>query len=215
MYLMISRTPTLIGRIIRRVLDNNYNHMSLSMTQDLSQIYSFGRVSARNSMAGGPLKESYYTMSLGGVSEVKISVFKIPVTKTQYERLYEFIDSVFHDADGYVYNFAAAVATIFHRQIKIDKCYTCIEFCVDALNYAGIEAAERLRGVDTLDDAVNHLKKYRIYEGPYTSYPGVFIQKTANDEKFLHPKGFYAELKSTTDAYRKFISRSFNMKFNG
>lgn len=211
-YVMISKTPTIVGKVIRQVLDNKYNHMSISTEPDLSKIYSFGRVSVKNFITGGPMRESFYTLSLGGSANVEICLFRLPVTKKQYDRLTEFIRSVFYDMDGYVYNLADAIGTIFHHQIRVDKCYTCIEFCKDALNYAGIEGAKYLVGVATLDDARNKLKHFMIYEGEYQAYPGVFLEMTDNDKKFMQSRGFYTELKYTANSFKKFIGRVYRNK---
>lgn len=211
-YAVVSKTPTIVGKVIRQVLDNKYNHMSLSLEPDLSKMFSFGRVTVKNFLSSGPIRESYYTMSLGGEAEVDICVFRLPVTKKQYERLSEFISSVYYDVDGYVYNLADAIGTIFHRRIRVDKCYTCIEFCKDALSYAEIDAAKDLESVSTLDGVRSHLKHFMIYEGNYIKYPGVFLEKTENDIRFLQSHGLYTEIRYTAGTLKKFIGRVYHTK---
>ncbi len=211
-YIIITKTPTVVGKVIRQVLDNKYNHMSISTKPDLSKIYSFGRVSVKNFITGGPMRESFYTLSLGGGANVEICVFRLPVTKKQFDLLTGFIESVFYDVDGYVYNMADAIGTIFHRQIHVDKCYTCIQFCKDALTYAGVEGAKCLDGVNTLDGARNKLKRFMIYEGSYQDFPGVFLEMTENDKKFMESRGLYTELRYTAKTFRKFIGRVYRTK---
>ena len=188
--------------------------MSISLKEDLSELYSFGRVSVKTFVSGGPLKESYYTLSLGTDEDVELCVFKIPVTKTQYEKLEEFIHNVFYDVDGYIYNLADAIGTIFHRRIKIDKCYTCIEFCRDAFLYAGIICSRDLESASTLDEARKQLKHYIVYEGKYRKYPNVYLELTENDKRFMESKGFYTEMVYTAGSLKKFIGRVYRKKIS-
>ncbi len=211
-YLTVTKTPTIVGKVIRQVLGNKYNHMSISLKEDLSELYSFGRVSVKNFVAGGPIKESYYTLSLGTDADVELCVFKIPVNKTQYDKLEEFIHNVFYDIDGYVYNLADAIGTIFHRRIKIDKCYTCIEFCRDAFLYAGIICSSDLNSAWTLDEARNQLKHFIIYEGKYREYPDVYLKLTENDVRFMKSRGFYTEIAHTAESVKKFVGRVYHTK---
>ena len=212
-YILITRTPTFVGKVIRRVLDNKYNHMSISLDKDLTEVYSFGRKSVKNFMDGGPTKESYHTLSVGTGETVDLCVFKIPVTKMQYERLKTFIDNVFEDADGYIYNFADALGRVFRRKIRVNKCYTCIEFCSEALEYAKIEIGKKLYNVSNLDEVRKILKRYIAYEGRYRAYPDVFLEVTENDIDFLKKNGFYKEFKHTAKSFKKFAGRMYKTKF--
>lgn len=212
-YILITRTPTVVGKVIRRVLDNQYNHMSVCTEKDLSEIYSFGRISVKNFIVGGPLKESYYTLSLGSNSDVELCVLRMPVTKKQYERVQYFIQSVFYDEEGYIYNLPDAIGTVFKRRIKVNKCYTCIEFCREALMFANIRAAHLLDRVNNLDDARNKLKRFIIYEGKYRAYPDVYLKMTDSDKQFMERKGFYKEFRTTAKTLKKIIGRMYRTKF--
>ena len=213
-YLLITRTPTVIGKVIRGVLDNKYNHMSICTEKDLSEIYSFGRVSVRNFIVGGPLKESYYTLSLGSNSDVQLCVLRIPVTKHQYQRVLHFIQSVFYDADGYIYNLPDAIGTVFKKRIRVNKCYTCIEFCKEALLFANIRAGQLLGYVNNLDAARRVMKRYIVYEGKYRAYPDVYMKMTESDKVFMERHGFYKEMRSTARTLRKIVGRMYRTKFS-
>ncbi|MBQ7040257.1 MAG: hypothetical protein IJN39_06785 [Clostridia bacterium] len=213
-YVLITRTPTVVGKVIRRVLDNKYNHMSVCTEKDLSEIYSFGRISVKNFIVGGPLKESYYTLSLGSNENVELCVFRIPVTKHQYEKIQYFIHSVFYDEEGYIYNLPDAIGKVFKRKIKVNKCYTCIEFTKEALAFAGVRAASLLEHAESLDSARQKLKRYTVYEGKYRAYPDVYLKMTDTDKQFMERRGFYKEFRSTTKTLKKIIGRMYRTKFS-
>ncbi len=213
-YVTVTRTPSVVGKMIRGVLHNEYNHMSISLNKDLSALYSFGRVSIKNFITAGFIRESYYTLSLGGASPVNLCVFRIPVTRKQYEEVRNFIRDVMYDSDGYLYNLADALGTVFRKPIRVNKCYTCIEFCKDALHYAGIKAAKNIRSERTLDGVRQKLAPYIVYEGEYKAYPGVFLTRTATDMRFMEKRGFYAEVKHTAGFVGKFAKRVYVSRLN-
>ena len=47
-YVVISRTPTSTGKIVRKFLKEKYNHASISLDKNLIQMYSFCRFSISN-----------------------------------------------------------------------------------------------------------------------------------------------------------------------
>lgn len=212
-YILITRTPTVVGKVIRRVLDNKYNHMSICTEKDLSEIYSFGRISVKNFIVGGPLKESYYTLSLGSNSDVELCVFRVPVTRRQYEKVEQFIESVFYDDEGYIYNLPDAIGAVFKRRIRVNKCYTCIEFCREALLYANISVGHLLDRANNLDSARERLKRFMVYEGKYRAYPNVYLEMTDTDRKFMEKRGFYKQVRSTARTITKIIGRMYSTKF--
>ncbi|HEY5588030.1 MAG TPA: hypothetical protein VIK86_03635, partial [Candidatus Paceibacterota bacterium] len=84
-YVIISRTPTSMGKIIRKFLKGKYNHASISLDENLSQMYSFCRLSVSNPLVGGIVRESVFTLTTGLEEDVPINVYRIPVTQEKYE----------------------------------------------------------------------------------------------------------------------------------
>ena len=57
-YIVISQTGTILSRIIKFLTRKEYNHASISLKDDLSVMYSFGRKNPYNPFLGRFVEES-------------------------------------------------------------------------------------------------------------------------------------------------------------
>ena len=57
-FIVITQTGTMLSRILKRITGAEYNHASLSLSQDLTRMYSFGRRHPYNPFWGGFVIES-------------------------------------------------------------------------------------------------------------------------------------------------------------
>ena len=64
LYLVLSKTSTLTGRIIRFYTKETVNHSAISLTEDLTQMYTFARKRACNCIDGGLVLESPNTLDV-------------------------------------------------------------------------------------------------------------------------------------------------------
>ena len=78
-YVVISRTGTLLCRAIGLFSGGVYNHASLSMDESLGLMYSFGRVNAYNPIVGGFVKESPFFGTFKRFTGTEVIVYRIPV----------------------------------------------------------------------------------------------------------------------------------------
>ena len=72
LYLIFSSTDLKIGRMIRFVTQNQYNHCSVCLREDLSKFYSFSRIYRSNPLIGGFTVESPCRYTLSSRTKVKI-----------------------------------------------------------------------------------------------------------------------------------------------
>ena len=47
-YILLSDTGSVLTRIIKHFTNNPYNHVSIAFEEDLSKLYSFGRLQPNN-----------------------------------------------------------------------------------------------------------------------------------------------------------------------
>ena len=138
-YVIISRTPTSTGKLIRVLLKGKYNHASISLDENLSQMYSFCRLSITNPLVGGIVRESAFTLTIGHKEDVPINIYRIPVTPEKYELISKFIYDIYNDSEEYYYNFIQALGLISNKRHAIYKTYICSEFVMEALKKGGIK----------------------------------------------------------------------------
>ena len=52
-YIVVSQTGTIISKLLKIITRKEYNHSSISLKEDLSIMYSFGRLNPYNPFLGG------------------------------------------------------------------------------------------------------------------------------------------------------------------
>lgn len=166
-YIVFSATPYRMGRMIRTVLRNTYNHVSLSFDEDLSTMYSFARFHVNVPLYGGFVEESMRRHFNGGQAS-RIKVCRLEIRDENYAQLRAFVSAMENGTDRYIYNIYSAIFTPLHVRCLIRDSYTCAEFVGDALSIAGLSIS---RGkFHSLAQTERILSPYVVYEGTCEEY---------------------------------------------
>ena len=169
-YIVFSATPTGMGRLIRGVTRNQYNHVSLSLSRDLQKMYTFARIHQKIPLYGGFVAESLLRyQSPTGPALVKVC--RVELSESQMTSLRTFLEQLWKEREDYIYNTPAALASLVRLRPGISKAYTCVTF-VQALlsrfDLAGVTEhdAPSVRALE------HRLDPYVIYEGPAPAASG-------------------------------------------
>lgn len=146
-YVVFSRTPGKLGKMIRIVTWGKYNHVSLALDPDLRRCWSFARIHETTPLYGGFVHESPLRFMRRGVPS-QIMICKLEVDNIKYDALQHQLRII--KRSGYIYNTVSALAAIIHRRINIPRSYTCVEFVVNMLQISGIAIPNGYISVDAL-----------------------------------------------------------------
>jgi len=207
-YVIISRTPTSMGKIIRKFLKGKYNHASISLDENLSQMYSFCRLAVTNPLVGGIIRESVFTLTIGLKDEVPIIVYRIPVTTEQYEIISKFIYDIYNDEEVYYYNFIQALGLVSKKKHTIYKTYICSEFVMETLKQGGLKLTPLESYKITPTDISFIMGEFIYYSGNLKDYPFIQKIKTKDDDRFFCRTGLLYEGVHTLRHFWKVISRN-------
>lgn len=196
-YIVFSATPYRMGRFIRRFTGEDYNHVSISLDRELTQMYGFARRFYRTPFYGGFVKESLSRYHLGGEAAT-IRVCRLPVTAEQYEHLKQLLETMHAQRQRYLYNHFSAAATILRRPVKLTDAYTCIEFCVQILHSVGIDLD--IKKYYTVGDVEKLLRPHTVYTGPAP-------KPEHPDEEFFAKKPVPYPISTTVGAIAKLFNR--------
>jgi hypothetical protein len=78
-YIVFSSTPYRIGKFIRRLTREAYNHVSIALDPDLTKMYGFARRYYRTPFYGGFVRESlsrYHQVNLVPVAHLVYMILK-------------------------------------------------------------------------------------------------------------------------------------------
>ena len=96
-YIILSRSHTMLARSIQFISKKYYNHTSISFDDEIDTFYSFGRKNPRYLFPAGFITESIDTGFFGLHPETKICILKMPVSNEDFasvlKRLKPFTDN--------------------------------------------------------------------------------------------------------------------------
>ena len=158
LYLMISRTDTQIGRIIRVFSRYPYNHVSLSIDPQLREWVSFGRFRKDTPLYAGFIRETAERY-LSNDGDTPVRLFRLEISQGKYQQLKGLFANAGYGETKLIYNLYDAIASSVHVKIPITGAYTCLSF-------ASMVLGKRYMSIRDLND---DLRPCMIYEGPLSS----------------------------------------------
>lgn len=180
LYVMVSRTDTRMGRMIRCFTRGEYNHVSLAL--DPEHFVSFARYRSDVPLAGGYVTEPPERLLFRGTS-LPVRIFRLAVSREEAERLEELFRLAGDRECPLIYNSLGALLTSCHIPCPIPGAYTCLDF-------AGAVLGQSFSSIGDLADA---LSPWEIYQGELSG----FLQDSGSrEDPFFENRGF---LKGTKD----------------
>ena len=125
---VFSATPTGMGRLIRFVTGHPYNHVSISLDPDLHILWSYARYHRNAPLYGGLVQES-----LLRYQGADLKLCRIPVSDAQYMELQNTLNAMWSKRERYIYNTAAALASLAGRAPALPHTHTCVSFVQEIL----------------------------------------------------------------------------------
>ena len=168
-YIVLTQTGTILSKILKAVTGAKYNHSSISLEEDLSCMYSFGRKYPRNPFIGGFVKESLTSGTFQRFSSTDALIFKVEVSTEQYDGIKRYLTEMYQRKCEYHYNYCgllfAAWGKIFHRE----RYFYCSEFIKDILMRFGIVNNTDLPYITKPIDLLS-ISEEKIYSGKLKDY---------------------------------------------
>lgn len=204
LYVLFSATPYRMGRFIRAVTGDEYNHVAIATEEDLSNLYAFARRFYVTPFYGGFVREHPCRYRhKGQISDTKL--YRIPLTRRQWDKLQEMLFSMRKEADRYLYNHLSALLAPLHIKVRVRKAFTCAEFAVSVLSSLGFDFDTR--HFYTIGDISDRLESYHFYSG---KFPVIGNE----DAAFFHPHPVeHPLIVSTRDLLRLFWRRHLMQRY--
>ena len=193
LFLMLSRTGTGIGKIIRLFTRYDYNHVSLSLDPDFRRWVSFARYAQGVPLAGGFVSETperYF--SAGG--PIPVRIFRIDVPLDRYRKLKVLFSQAGQQDSGLIYNTLSALATPIGLHVPISGAYTCLEF-------ADLVLDESHRSIRSLDRSY---REHLIFEGDLRD---LVADTGFRNDRFFCRRGFLKGSLDTTRHFTRLLGR--------
>ena len=169
LYIVISQTGTMFSKIVRLFTKDPYNHSSISLNEDLTDMYSFGRKYARFPFPGGFIQECIGKKVFATHPKTTMIVYELTVTKAQYYKVKKIVRQMRKQKKTYAYNLLGVVFVIFHKKREAHNKYYCSEFVRHILIESGIAEESDLPEICKPMDFLK-VRGTKIYEGQMAGY---------------------------------------------
>ena len=167
-YIMVSKTNTLLGLTIQRFLDVSYNHCSISLDDSLEKIYSVGRKEVWNMFSAGFVVESKSNGFFAAHHDSDIVLLRIPVSSAEKQRLRQAIEE--YQKNSYKYNLLGLVYCYRGIPMERENRLFCSQFVAQVLQRAEIHVLDKPASLVRPHDFLSVSAAEPIYTGKIGQY---------------------------------------------
>jgi len=165
--LVLTQSNTIISKTLKILSKKSYNHISISLTDDCSTMYSFGRKMTWFPLIGGFVKEDINHGVLKMHPETKCKIYRLVVTDAEYDIILERLNKFLHEPNKFRYSFLNLFLMYFNVPFKREYYYICSSF-VTYLLWDIIPLKKEISLV--VPDDYNNLELETVYEGKLYNY---------------------------------------------
>lgn len=127
-YIILTYTGTILSKIVKIYTRKEYSHVSISLDQDLTRMYSFGRLNPYNPFVGGFVHENINKGTFKRFKKTKTKIYSLEIDEEKYEHLEEIINKIQERKNLYKFNVIGLIAVALNVKIKREKHFYCAEF---------------------------------------------------------------------------------------
>lgn len=168
-YIVLTQTGTIVSQILKAVTGAKYNHSSISLEKDLSQMYSFGRRYTITPLWGGFIRELPRQGLYKRFRNTDAVVLRVSVTAETYEAIKGYLAEMYARKQEYLYNYRGVFFAMFGKIFKRKNRYYCSEFVREILVRFGIVTETQLPYITKPID-FEKLFPNRVYMGKLKNF---------------------------------------------
>ena len=205
-YILLTRTSSILSRLIRALTRAAYTHAALSLDDEFEETYSFTRRNPRLVWPAGLARENLWRGLYLSRRDPPCRVYRVRLTEEEYLRIQQRVRAMYADRQHYHYNYIGVAANYFGQQHSSPRRYFCSEFVATMVSIGQDRAAlcpARTRPMDltkvpefecvfegTVGDLRNYIENCRdfrmmIWEEGEKPYPLIVSIKEEQNERGL------------------------------
>ncbi len=167
-YIILTNTGTVLSRIIKFYTKDEFAHVSISLDEDLQQMYSFGRLNPYNPFFGGFVHEYIDKGTFKRFYKTISKIYVLEIDDYKYEKIKELIHEFEINKEKFKFNTIGLFAIAIKKKITKENSFYCAEFVKHILDSAEIDTKlPELVRPESFKDIKNTLV---IYKGLLRAY---------------------------------------------
>ena len=169
-FVAVTQTGTILSRIVKWVTRDKYNHVSISLSETLEELYSFGRKHPYNPFWAGFVKESPTGGTFGRFKNTDAMILEKEIDSLIYDEIKLELERMYETKKMYGYNYLGLLAGFFGKNITMKKRYYCSEFVQYILRKHNIGLRLGKKELVCPNDFVHLPDSKVVYEGKLREY---------------------------------------------
>lgn len=173
-YITVCQTRTYIARFLRLITGKPYNHVSLSMNESLSEMYSFCRNNPWRPLPATFNKEEVGKGTFGRFSYIPCEIYRLDVTDKQLRLLEEQLEYFKNNRESYSYNLMGLLFIFLRIAKKRKNKFVCSQFVAHIMAEAEINLEIPKPTSLYIPDDFRHIKAAElIYKGDLNEFNSI------------------------------------------
>lgn len=137
-YIIVSKTTTLLARTIRRIIKSEFSHVSLSLDDSCENMISFGRKVYWNPFFGGLVDEGKNINFFKHFNKTEIEILELEISDEQHSKLVNLIDEFKQNRKIYSFNIFGMATSSINIPFGRKNRYFCSQFVAHLLKESEI-----------------------------------------------------------------------------
>lgn len=163
-YIALVDTPGFFASLIRHYLGQKYVHVVLSLDEQLSEAYSFGRRNPYIPLIAG-FEREWSRQIAGAFPTAEYRICELDCTGEQKEAIRERLHKDYKNRFHMHYAAAGLLALLCHRKFYLKNQYTCSSYLAEVLGEQGIFISEKHFSLVTPKDVCKYKNCRVVFEG--------------------------------------------------
>lgn len=143
-YIVLTHTGTVLSNIIRQYTKDEFSHISISLDEELTQMYSFGRLKPYNPFIGGFVHEGIDYGTFKRFRNTKTRIYSLTIDDDKYNKLESLIEYFEENKEKYKFNILGLFCVSIKKRIRTKNTFYCAEFVKHIMKFSGIKSVANL-----------------------------------------------------------------------
>lgn len=170
LYLLLSHTGSFVSKCINLYTKDPYTHASISLDEQLDNMYSFGRLKPHNPLIAGFVKEDVDNGTYRRFLDTTCALYSININDDQFNLIQKELDRFINSDVKYGYNLLGMFGFMFNRPIARKNSYFCSQFVAEVLQNSGINIVDKAACMTAPNDFRLSNQVELVYEGNLFDY---------------------------------------------
>jgi len=168
-YIVLTYTGTILSKIVKFYTRDRFSHISISLDENLDEMYSFGRLNPYNPFWRGFIHEKIKSGTYKRFKNTEAEIFSMDITEKQYNIIKNIINFMNENKKCYSFNVIGLFAVSINRKVKFKHSFYCAEFVKYLFDRAKISRGE-LPEIIKPEDFKNLSNIKKEYRGKLKKY---------------------------------------------